>query len=42
MYVVVETWTLKPAYFEQSNVVGELRPAEAVAAEHLALGAEAK
>jgi hypothetical protein len=29
-------------YFEQSNVVGELRPAEAVLAEHLALEAEVK
>ncbi|MDV9168997.1 DUF6616 family protein [Streptomyces sp. W16] len=29
-------------YFEQSNVVGELRPAETVIAEHLALEAEAK
>ncbi|MFC9627308.1 DUF6616 family protein [Streptomyces sp. NPDC056930] len=29
-------------YFEQSNVVGELRSAEAVIAEHLALEAEAK
>jgi hypothetical protein len=29
-------------YFEQSNVVGELRPADAVLAEHLALEAEVK
>jgi hypothetical protein len=29
-------------YFEQSNVVGELRPADAVIAEHLALEAEVK
>ncbi|MFE5085975.1 DUF6616 family protein [Streptomyces mirabilis] len=29
-------------YFEQTNVVGELRPAEAVIAEHLALEAEVK
>ncbi|MEV0406029.1 DUF6616 family protein [Actinoallomurus sp. NPDC050550] len=29
-------------YFEQSNVVGELRSVEAVAAEHLALEAEVK
>lgn len=28
-------------YFEQTNLVGELRSVEAVAAEHLALGAEA-
>jgi hypothetical protein len=28
--------------FEQSNVVGELRPFETVAAEHLALEAEAR
>jgi hypothetical protein len=30
------------AYFEQSNVVGELRSVEAVAAEHVALEVEAK
>ncbi|MFD3309561.1 DUF6616 family protein [Streptomyces sp. NPDC058656] len=29
-------------YFEQTNLVGELRPAETVIAEHLALAAEAK
>ncbi|MFE6869268.1 DUF6616 family protein [Kitasatospora sp. NPDC057692] len=29
-------------YFEQSNAVGELRPAEAAIAEHLALGADAR